>query len=291
MINVNFEEKANRVFLRWIVERESIRMKKAKDLPKPWTDDEIFQSYRFCNVRRMDDKVSRWLLDKWYHPDAESRTLLIAATLARCLNWPPTLRYLSSMPRQHMKINPDRLKLALVKRQAAGKKVFSAAYIFSSCTAPSKIDHAVSVAKRVADAADSGGVIVPGRMRDTWANLMRIDGIGSFIAGQIVADLRWTAAMHDPVDRMAWAPLGPGSRRGMRRLLGQVAEGPLAQSEFDILLPTLLRHVQARLPNLFADRRLEAMDIQNCLCEFDKYMRTLNGEGRPRNRYDGSGGM
>ena len=32
---------------------------------------------------------------------------------------------------------------------------------------------------------------------------------------------------------------------------------------------------------------LHAQDLQNCLCEFDKYERTRLGEGRPRSRYQG----
>lgn len=31
------------------------------------------------------------------------------------------------------------------------------------------------------------------------------------------------------------------------------------------------------------------MDVQNCLCEFDKYRRLTLGEGRVRARYDGRG--
>ena len=31
------------------------------------------------------------------------------------------------------------------------------------------------------------------------------------------------------------------------------------------------------------------MDIQNCLCEFDKYRRLQLGEGKVRARYDGAG--
>jgi hypothetical protein len=34
-------------------------------------------------------------------------------------------------------------------------------------------------------------------------------------------------------------------------------------------------------------KRLEAIDWQNCCCEYDKYSRTLFGEGRPKQRYPG----
>jgi hypothetical protein len=32
---------------------------------------------------------------------------------------------------------------------------------------------------------------------------------------------------------------------------------------------------------------LHAQDLQNCLCEFDKYERVRLGEGRPRSNYPG----
>lgn len=34
---------------------------------------------------------------------------------------------------------------------------------------------------------------------------------------------------------------------------------------------------------------LDAQDLQNCLCEFDKYERVRMGQGRPRSRYPGRG--
>jgi hypothetical protein len=38
---------------------------------------------------------------------------------------------------------------------------------------------------------------------------------------------------------------------------------------------------------VFNDRHCEAMDLQNCLCEFDKYMRLTNNEGSVRSGYNG----
>ena len=37
------------------------------------------------------------------------------------------------------------------------------------------------------------------------------------------------------------------------------------------------------------DGPLHAQDVENCLCEFDKYERTRLGEGRPRSLYAGMG--
>ena len=43
----------------------------------------------------------------------------------------------------------------------------------------------------------------------------------------------------------------------------------------------------ARLPLTF--RRLELMDMQNCMCEYDKYQRLSRGEGSVRSRYTWTG--
>ena len=83
-----------------------------------------------------------------------------------------------------------------------------------------------------------------------------------------------------------WAPIGPSSRRRMRRMLGLEANGAMTQAEFEPLLRQLMKKMPAsHLAGIM--RRLEAMDVQTCLCEFDKYMRLLNDEGTVRSRYQG----
>ena len=45
-------------------ERELIRKRKEAGLTV-LTDDEILGKYRFCNVRRRDDRVTAWLLKNY----------------------------------------------------------------------------------------------------------------------------------------------------------------------------------------------------------------------------------
>ena len=45
----------------WVAERERIRVRKESGQPFPWTDDPILATYRFCNVRREDDRVTIWV--------------------------------------------------------------------------------------------------------------------------------------------------------------------------------------------------------------------------------------
>src|ERR1700676_1496787 len=82
--------------LRYFVkERESIRLKREQGLPPPWTDDPILSKFRFCNVRRSDDRVSRWLIQNVLtqaNIDYDLKWFLQFSALCRTINWPPTIK-------------------------------------------------------------------------------------------------------------------------------------------------------------------------------------------------------
>jgi hypothetical protein len=265
--------------LYWISERESIRLKKKAGEPKPWTDDEILQHYRFCNVRRMDDKVSQWLLKNWYEPFFNHPNILTACVLARQLNNPDSLEEVG-FPE---KWNPSRVRRILERRAAAGLRNLSAAYIITGKMGGTKI---VQIVEKVVDMVHRAKVkIDPCSMETTWSRLVGLPGIQSFMAGQIIADLRW-AVTGSWADRMSWAPLGPGSQRGLNRLEGHPLKTRWCQDAFLPSLRWLIALIQTEIPKSISSR-LEVQDIQSCLCEYDKYCRALLGEGRPKQRYEG----
>lgn len=124
-------------------------------------------------------------------------------------------------------------------------------------------------------------------MRATWAELLNFDGMGNFLAGQVVADLAHLPYGREWPDTDTWAPLGPGSARGINRLRGIPKDKAVSQVEFEQLLPELIGILRPQIADIWDDRRLQAMDVQNCLCEFDKYRRLQLQEGKVRARYDG----
>jgi len=124
-------------------------------------------------------------------------------------------------------------------------------------------------------------------MRATWAALMKFDGMGSFLSGQVVADLAHLPAGKDWPDRETWAPLGPGSARGINRLRGIPKDKAVGQPGFEKLLPELIAVLRPKIQEIWDDRQLHAMDIQNCLCEYDKFRRLQLQEGKVRAKYDG----
>lgn len=276
------------ILLYWIRERESVRQAKEAGRPKPWTADPLLRNYRWCNVRRLDDRVSRALFDRWYDPAGNRQTMLAAAVLARLVNWPDSLLEVSAGKPFRLEHLEDATEV-LRARASRPAKVFTGAYLIPPPPredgAHDKIEHVVGFAELIGN--DSYRTIAP-TMRATWQQITRWDGIGSFLGGQIVADLAHLSVGSSWPDRDVWAPVGPGSARGINRLLGRPKDKAVAQAEFETLLPRLAAVVRPEIAGIWADRQLQAMDLQNCLCEFDKYRRLTLGEGKVRARYNGT---
>jgi hypothetical protein len=263
-------------FLYWIRERHDIYLRRKAKQPKPWTDDEILRSWKFCNVVRAWDLVSQWLLNNWYKPFKDHPNALVACSLARQLNNSESLGAIGFPERWE----PRKVERILKQRAAEGKKNFSGAYMITGTLGGTKVEQIVW---KVVDQLHKGGVVVDASsMENTAASLLTFNGFGHFIAGQVVADLRW-ALGGTWKDKDTWAPIGPGSRRGINRLHERPAESNLIKREFEEEFSVFLRKFRP----LIDIPAMEAIDYQNCLCEWDKYERTLHGEGHPKQKYNG----
>lgn len=267
----------------WITTRESIRQKKELGLPKPWTHDPILRDYRFCNVVRMEDKVSQWLLKNWYKPYRNHPNMLVACTLARHFNRPESLDEITGFVFREGVSELGAIRNRMRALKAAGYTIFNGAYMVRGIGTTDKTEMVVDNVAR--PLLDNPPTIDCSSMQAAVEALLPYWGFSSFMAGQVVADLRW-AMQGAWKDRLTWAPIGPGSKRGMNRLLGNDKDKPMDQKVFLIELQKLMSKLQSVLPTELT-KRMEAIDYQNCLCEFDKFTRALTGEGKPKQRYQG----
>lgn len=286
----------------WITEREKIRKAKASGRAPPYTADKLMAYTRWCNVRRMDDKVSMWMLRNWYTPFkyGDYRTALLAGLLARMINKPETLTAIIGGNSAFAKWDYNKALKAMYAIKDRGETVFTSAYIINGASGGPKIEQVLGAIDKCARACDKQATkfIVPDSLQRTALNLHALPGVGSFIAGQVVADLRWV--LGDVTDgwwqdRMTWAPPGPGSSRGMKYLLGlgtpvdMAGRGKdLSEKQFLPALRTLvlLAKKDAVVGPVFRDRKLEAHDIQNTLCELGKFIRIKYNTGKGKNKYN-----
>lgn len=266
----------------FINEREYIRLLKEKGARRPWTDDEILGTYRFCNIRRMDDRVSEWLIDNWYTTYRDHPNMLIAVCLARFFNLPSTLAHIG-FPSEW---NPDTVRERVRSLHRKGVNVFNGAYIVRGNDGEDKIESVTHYYVNPLYEKHLQRALPTDSMEETASLIQDQHGYGSFMAGQVVADLRW-ALSGEWKDRNDWAPVGPGSSRGLRRYTDDTP-GNLTKvykpSEFLPLIRDMMSSLRKVLP-FDITSRLEAHDYQNCLCEFDKYERALHKQGKPKQKY------
>lgn len=280
-------------FKYWLTERESIRRKKENGARRPWTDDRILRTYKFCNIKREDDRVTKWIDKHWRWPYRHDPHLWHAMIVARYINWPDTLSAIG-YPEPWLRGNDllaDRLtgRRAIVlrtlqQRQREGHKVFTGAYIVSTNGAKAgKVEYVCQLFDRAwlssmlhnFFAGRSGFTMT---LANAHRALMQINGIGSFMAAQIIADLKQTPVLHDASDWYDWAAPGPGSLRGLSRVRGL---GTGSRWRTDAFIPELL----ALRKELKLGGDFDLQNVQNGLCELDKYLRVLHGQGRPRSKY------
>lgn len=294
---------------RFANERQHIyRMKVAGKL-KPWTDDPIFQNYRFSNAYRELDKTTVWIAKNWREPYHTSALGWFAMCVARYFNWPATLEEigypvpwqperiikmlyknhtvkLSKMMSKSHKNTPYKIERIQTK---ISPQIFGGAYFLNSIGP--KIESIVN--DRLTPLWEERRSIMvalsaQSSLRGVHGIFMEQHGFGSFMAAQVVADLKYTPLFSERkmYDWWTWAASGPGSKRGLNRVVDRDLNASWTEAGWlecltelrNELLP-MVKKAKMPVPH--------AQDVQNWLCEFDKYERVRLGEGRPKQKYPG----
>lgn len=260
------------------MERESIRRRRLAGLAPPWSADPVMAGTRFTNVHREDDKVTQYIRSShvWSSPTMPVWPVL----LARMLNRIPTLKLIEEyIDSADLDAVSHQLKVA---RDEIGLQIFSGAYTISTCGQKvDKIDYVLNVVRSVQclDNADVFDKFYSDLYR-LHGCLMGVKGLGSFLAAQVVADLKNIPG--HPVsfasNKYTFSAPGPGSLAGLsayfERKITPATYATALECCWEEVSPLLSAYV---LP-------IDRQDFQNCCCEFSKYCRIKAG-GHARNRY------
>lgn len=266
----------------WIITREMVRQRKLARLPKPWSEDRIFQTVRFTNVRREDDKVTRWIADNWRDGWVEHENFLSALVVARMVNRIDSLKMMGYP--EVWDENWEKFFFHVSDTlQRNGIPFWGNAYMITTCgVRMSKEQYVLDVANSIR--ARDG--MPEDSLEDAHQWLMRTKGLGSFLAAQILADVRNTRhPLHQAGDIHTWCASGPGSRRGMNYYHQRHPETATTEKKFRQEILAAWEEVHPLLPRYLGG--LHMQDFQNCFCEFSKYMRVKQG-GRAKNGYPGN---
>lgn len=265
-----FNRKELKLFVYWIEERKRILERKRRGDPKPWTVDPILQQFRFCNVNREDDAVTIWIRENWREPYLHHKNLYLAMILARLINWPPALEEIG-FPEEW---NHKKYLRVLQRRKMRGERIWTGAYMVTAGGRPIPKEEAVCNMVHQFYRSTYRPVAGDG-LYHTWDQLQSqgVSGMGSFLAAQVVADLKYTPILKDAYDWWTFCAPGPGSQQGLNRLLDLPLMKQWNHQDFETAVNTLRQAITMIL---------HAQDVQNCLCEFSKYRR-----GFSRSKYPG----
>ncbi|MDP1866980.1 MAG: putative DNA base hypermodification protein [Bradyrhizobium sp.] len=278
----------------WVREREQARVRKDNGAPLPYSPDPILSKYRFCNVRREDDRGTVWIRKNIRERFAGHPHLWFMLCIARQINWPETLQHLIDMGAWPDQPNfyPSEITTVLSNRKLADLKIYTGAYMIS---APSKkgADKQAYIAETVCGALwerrdifakyfsqpRQAFVSCAGapKLQRTHELIARSNGWGQFMAYQAVVDMRFTPLLDQASDLATWAAAGPGTLRGLNRLHGRALDAALSQGQALSEMRAIYAVVQQE-----TGVTMDFSDVPNILCETDKYLRVKNGEGAPR---------
>jgi hypothetical protein len=110
-------------------------------------------------------------------------------------------------------------------------------------------------------------------MEAVYSLLHSYPTVGEFFAFQWSLDINYSTATN--FDEDSFVVAGPGALRGLLKLYGWKVPPATA---IRYLTLTQTDHLPSDFPWLGGSRKLHLIDIQNCLCEWDKYTREAHPE-------------
>lgn len=283
-----FDDEMLSLFHYWIRERHRIWMRRmAGDVHL--TDDPIMQNYRFCNVFRFLDRGSQWIIEQ------------LNSEYGRSLSPEETLVFCSLYRRTN---NVDAwIRIKEDHHLPRWGEIIDGSYLDLMKKVNEQVHFANNRVYNVGNNAIKGLTIIEGtfsriqhQMTDEMSEFMRSDpswirirdflmngtGVGLFLAQQIVTDYGYSQ-----YGSLNWenqfVNSGPGSTRGLRKILTENPSVKSLENTFNWIVVILRSDVLERDVDVFVEcdgvRRLPSlMDVQNCLCEFDKFTRYRYGD-------------
>ena len=296
--------------------RDRYRIHKRKDvkgLPKPWTNNPIMQQYKFTNVRREHDKQTRHLLKSIVH----NNKLTLEDKIVNCflfrawnnydtfhdfgLPAPSRLLYNPSFkesirPRyQHLStVAVDRLWFSSAYNQGGTKQAWR--YLKKDKT-PLEKDiplRPFHIGVWLSEQNIANRLLHSKNQQECFEIIKEVRGFADFLAYQVFVDLTYIPEF--PYSENEFVVAGSGCKSGLNWLFinkdGMTDEECLfwLRDNWSVLcyrcnIPWNSDKLFSDLPEY--DRCMNVMSLENCFCEFSKYMRAKTGQGRPRVTYKG----
>lgn len=291
------------LFVHWIEERYKVHIKKdVKHDPQPWTNDRIIENYRFTNVRREQDRQTKYLIDNIVNNNKLTlEEKIVNCTMFRYWNLWDTMKLLGGPWGKKEIIDQSAHRQALIKythiiAENPRHGFFTKAFFTSGAKMgvrayfdePNMVLGVFNLAKYMYEKDIPKMCLECENQLDVFMTLNELPGIANFLGYQIFVDLTYIPEF--PFSENEFTIAGPGCKKGLKRLI--VNPDGLNPEECVFWLRDNIEKIapQFKPMNFMTDlpeeeRHLTVMSLENCLCEFSKYIRAVNKEGRPKQKY------
>lgn len=292
-------------FFEFVYDRQSVWHKRTfLQQPAPWTDDEILQNFRFCNVYRELDGGTLAITEHLKKPIAPHQKLFNIIAY-RFFNRRDTVENLFGGL-----LDPEDFDFKKLERRFDAKKaqsnIFSDAYLITAHTYNPTYrphDKHVQILLMLADLCPKLDSLLR-RLRSSPPALgvkiltQSIPLAGPFLAGQILLDATYAGDIV-PYTANDFLIVGPGAHWGLNIIFNQKLSPKTADEKCRMLWqmqPAAFAALKARTgkdwelirwqnPEYCGGQYLCLHDVQNSLCEFRKYYRLKNGENAKKRYY------
>ncbi len=260
----------------------------------------ILRDFRFTNVYRELDPGTQYAVEKILELDAPVPDKIFNLMLYRLIGREETHMFTGFQQLSTFDPSSFEEKLKFI-RDVRRKPPFTGAYTvcaYYRMGSRDKVENVCQIIVRLHTRFVSlyRRILSCGSSQSVYTALRTASGFGTFLAYQVLVDLLYPLRTNGgrpilPFSADDWAIAGPGAKRGISMVLRDSARVD------DLKVMRWLRDNQeeefSRLgldfPYLLSESgtpvKISLANIQNCLCEFHKYVKAKNGTGRVRRRF------
>jgi hypothetical protein len=281
MLKVN--DDVFKYYFYFVQERMNIFWNKLESNEQPWTNDIILQENKFTNVYRASDRINQYMIRNVIYNKLtgfDERDILFRILIFKIFNKIETWEYLESETGPISIRNFDLLKVnRLLSERMSRTPIYNNAYMMTGTH--SKYNHLTYKHEKWLQMVQDEIVkekilekIIKAKSLEIVYQILRYRSfIGDFLAYQYAIDLNYSPVINFSEDTFVKA--GIGSIRGIKKCFSSLGKSSYEDAirythdNFDKYQQkygyTLFKALYGRQPTL--------IDIQNCFCETDKYLR------------------
>jgi hypothetical protein len=281
MISIN--EETFPYYFYFVQERMNIFWNRVEVKEKPWTNDPILKTYKFTNVYRSCDRVSQYLLRNIiYQKNAHlnERDVLFRILIFKIFNKIETWEYIENKI-GFLKIDNFNLLLInqLLTERRTNSPIFNNAYMMTGThSAYNHLQYkhekwlqmvmSEIIGKKILDK-----LLKAKSLEHVYSLLRDCSFIGDFLAYQYSVDFNYSPVIN--FDENSFVKAGIGSIRGIKKCFktfNYISYEDVIRFTHNNFEKYQEKYGYFTFKNLFG-RQPTLIDIQNCFCETDKYLR------------------